>query len=205
MSTRPFNREHKREALVEAASAVFAEQGFASTRVSDIAERAGVAKGTVYEYFRSKEELFYEVFKWFNRGIREDVTEVLADHESPREQLIALCKFGGHLIVEHRDLYPMMNVDLWVTSRGSEFAELFAEAVGEEYRAYRELLTKIIRAGQASGDFRIDVDAVAVATLLVSTFDGLGLQYWIDDSIDPIGSSEEFVLALCRGLCPEEK
>jgi AcrR family transcriptional regulator len=205
MSTRPFNREERREALVEAAAKVFAEQGFASTRVSDIAERAGVAKGTVYEYFSSKEVLFHEVFQWFNRGIRENVAEVLAGCESPRDQLIALCCFGGRLIVEHREFYPMMNVDLWVTSRGSEFEELFATGVGNEYREYRELLTRVLRAGQESGDFRSDVDAAAIATLLVSTFDGLGLQYWLDDTIDHIRSSEEFVLALCQGLCPEEK
>jgi len=204
MSARPFNREQKSEALVEAAARVFAEQGFANTRVSDIAERAGIAKGTVYEYFSSKEELFHEVFQWFNRGIRKDVAQVLADCESPRDQLIALCCFGGELIVEHREFYPMMNVDTWVSSRGSEFEELFATGVGNEYREYREMLTTILRAGQESGDFRSDVDAVAIATLLVSTFDGLGLQYWLDDTIDPIGSSEEFVLALCRGLCPEE-
>ena len=66
-------------------------------------------------------------------------------------------------------------------------------------------LADIIRDGQACGEFRADADPISVATLLVSTFDGLGLQYSLDDSIDPIRSSEQFVLELCRGLCQEEQ
>ena len=53
------DRGDKRPRLVEAAAAVFAEKGYASTRVADIAVRAGVGKGTVYEYFSSKDELLF--------------------------------------------------------------------------------------------------------------------------------------------------
>ena len=59
-------RGDKRPRLVEAACAVFAEKGYASTRVAEIAERAGVGKGTVYEYFSSKEELLFAVFESIN-------------------------------------------------------------------------------------------------------------------------------------------
>lgn len=205
MATRSFDRESKRQALVQSAAAVFAEQGFASTRVADIADRAGVAKGTVYEYFSSKEELFFAVFESINRRIRDRVDQVRAAHESARDQLVALFRLGGELVLQQRDVYPVMNLDLWVTSRGSSLEEAFTEAVDRQYREYRELAADIIRWGQQNGEFLRDLDADGVATLLVGTFDGLGLQYWLDDDIDPVGCSEEFVLALCQGLCLEER
>jgi len=205
MASKTFDREEKRNLLLETAAQVFGKQGYANTRVSDIAERAGVAKGTVYEYFSSKEELFFEVFEWFNVGIRESVDRVSADHSSPRDRLVAILRIGGEIIVEHQELFPMMNVDFWVTLRSSESSEKFSKEFGDQYRSYRELLADIIRAGQACGEFRADADPRSIATLLVSTFDGLGLQYSLDDSIDPIRSSEQFVLELCRGLCQEEQ
>ena len=63
---------------VEAACAVFAEKGYASTRVAEIAERAGVGKGTVYEYFSSKEELLFAVFEITNAEISLRMDDALA-------------------------------------------------------------------------------------------------------------------------------
>jgi AcrR family transcriptional regulator len=206
VASREFNREGKRRLLVEVAAQAFAEQGFAGTRVADIADRAGVAKGTVYEYFSSKEELFFAVFESINRRIWERVDRVRAAHESARDQLVALFRFGGELVVEQSDLYPIRNLDLWVTPRGSDFEEAFTDVVDSQYRDYRQLAADIIRRGQQSGEFRGDIDPDGVATLLVGALDGLGKQYWLDKSIDPGKSSEQFVLALCRGLlCPENE
>ena len=72
------DRGDKRVRLVKAASAVFAEKGYASTRVADIAERATVGKGTVYEYFSSKEELLFAVFESINADISARMNEALA-------------------------------------------------------------------------------------------------------------------------------
>jgi AcrR family transcriptional regulator len=204
VTSKTFDREQKRLLLLETAAQVFAAQGFASTRVSDIASRAGVAKGTMYEYFSSKEQLFFEVFEWFNVGIRSRADEVIAAHPSPRDRLVALLRLGGEIIVGHPEHFPMMNVDLWVTSRGSALEEMFTRGVDDQYRGYRQLVANIIRDGQRAGEFHPDIDPAALGTLIVSTFDGLGLQYWLDRTLDPVGASEKFALALCRGLCPEE-
>jgi hypothetical protein len=101
-------------------------------------------------------------------------------------------------------MFPMMNVDLWVTLRykGSPGN---ARELDEQYGSFREIVADIIRKGQQSGEFRADADPDAVAVLLVSTFDGLGMQYWLNDSIDPVRASENFVLTLCRGLCQEDQ
>jgi AcrR family transcriptional regulator len=199
------DRQEKRQQLLDAAKEVFVRHGFASTRVADIAERAGVAKGTVYEYFRSKEELFFALFESTNRLIRERADDLVERYPSPRERLAALFLLSGTILIEQRELYPMMNLDFWVTSRGSAYETEFTSAVEALYRQYRELVADTIREGQRAGEFRSDVDAGGIATVLVSTFDGLGMQCWLDEAIDPVGCSAEFVETLCRGLCREGK
>jgi AcrR family transcriptional regulator len=197
-------REEKRSLLLETAAQVFSQQGYASTRVGDIAERAGVAKGTVYEYFTSKEDLFFSVFGWFTETIKARIDELLAGCPSPRDKLFALCRFGGELTVEQRDMFPMMNIDLWVNIRHKGSSE-YSQEFNRQYDSFRELVAGIIREGQRCGEFRQEAEPDAVAILLVSTFDGLGMQYWLNDAIDPVRASEQFVLTLCRGLCQEDQ
>jgi len=204
MSPRVFDREEKRQLLIQAAARVFAEQGFSSTRVSDIAERAGVAKGTVYEYFTSKEELFFAVFERTNQQIRDRVDGVMIAHPSARDRLQWLFRLGAEIVAEQRELYPMMNLDFWVTARGSALEEAFTRSLADLYREYRELAADIIRQGQETGEFRSDAEPGRLATVLVSTFDGLGMQYWLDEAIEPKRCNEDFILALCHGLCQEE-
>jgi AcrR family transcriptional regulator len=193
----------KRQILVEAAAQVFAEQGFTATRVSDIAERAGVGKGTVYEYFDSKEELFFAVFEWINRQVKSRVDAVLAVPASALQHLMTLFRTSADIVVELQDL-ASMNLDFWAASRGSAFQDRFAAACQLQYQEYRRVVSELIRRGQADGEFRADVDAEGLATLIVSGLDGLGIQHWIDTSIDLGRSVESFADALCRGLCEGE-
>jgi AcrR family transcriptional regulator len=193
----------KRQILVEAAVRVFSEQGFTATRVADIAERAGVGKGTVYEYFDSKEELFFAVFEWINAQVRSRVDGVLATPATAHQHLMTLFRTSAEIVVELQDL-ASMNLDFWAASRGSAFQDRFANACRAQYREYRSIVSGLVRRGQAEGEFRDDLDAEGLATLIVSALDGLGIQHWIDASIDPERSVESFADALCRGLCGEE-
>jgi len=203
MGSRTFDRSSKRQRLVESAAEVFAAHGFTSTRVADIAQRAGVAKGTVYEYFSSKEELFFAVFEWINEQIRRRVNRVLEDHGDPRFQLITLLRDSAEIVAEHRELFSM-NLDFWAASRGSAFEDRFTTACRSLYQEYRRLATDVIRRGQREGTFRPEVDADRVATLVVSALDGLGVQCWFDASIDAIPAVDAFADVLCLGLCRED-
>ena len=110
-------RSDERLRLVEAACAAFAEKGYASTRVAEIAERAGCGKGTVYEYFSSKEELLFAVFESINADISSRMNDALATGGSPEEQLHNLLRLGAEVISEQVDLQPVI-LDFWAASRG---------------------------------------------------------------------------------------
>ena len=62
-------KEDKQKQIIRAAAEVFAKKGFARTVMADIALQAGIGKGTTYEYFKSKEDLFFAVFQWISKVI----------------------------------------------------------------------------------------------------------------------------------------
>ena len=132
-------RGDKRLRLVTAATAVFAEKGYASTRVADIAERAGVGKGTVYEYFSSKEELLFAVFESINADISSRMNDALAAGGSSEEQLHNLLRLGAEVISEQVDLQPVI-LDFWAASRGKDFEETYRRAVVASYSLFRNLV-----------------------------------------------------------------
>jgi AcrR family transcriptional regulator len=187
---------------VESAAEVFAKQGFTATRVSDISDHAGVGKGTVYEYFSSKEELFFAVFEFIKDEIRSRVDMAVTETASAKVVLNAIIRSSAEIITEHREIFSM-NLDFWAASRGSAFEDRFTTACRAMYGEYRALAAGVIRRGQDEGDFRTDIDADQVATMVVAALDGLGVQSWFDRSVDPMPASESFADALCIGLCRE--
>ena len=195
-------RGDKRPRLVTAATAVFAEKGYASTRVADIAERAGVGKGTVYEYFSSKEELLFAVFESINEEISTRVSATLSKNGSAREKLLALLQLGAKVISEQVELQPVI-LDFWAASRGKDFEEHYREAVIASYGLFRSMISDFICGGQKRGEFKTDVDAEALAVVVVATVDGLGIQLFFDPSIDPHQIAETFAHLLYDVLTTE--
>lgn len=195
-------RGEKRPRLVEAACAVFAEKGYASTRVADIAERAGVGKGTVYEYFTSKEELLFAVFESINMDISARMETALAAGGSTEEQLHNLLRLGAEVISEQVDLQPVI-LDFWAASRGKDFEEKHRRAVVASYTFFRNLISNFIRDGQNRGEFTNSVDAEVLAITVVATVDGLGIQLYFDRSLDPHRITEAFSRLLYQGLTTE--
>ena len=192
----------KRLRLVEAACAVFAEKGYASTRVAEIAERAGVGKGTVYEYFSSKEELLFAVFETINADISSRMNDALASRETTEEQLHNVLRLGAEVISEQVDLQPVI-LDFWAASRGKDIEETYRRAVVASYTFFRNLVSNFIREGQNKGEFRTSIDAEALATLVVATVDGLGIQLFFDRSIDPHTVTGAFGRLLYESLTME--
>jgi len=192
----------KRLRLVEAACTVFAEKGYASTRVAEIAERAGVGKGTVYEYFSSKEELLFAVFETINADISSRMNDAIATGGSTEEQLHNVLGLGAEVISEQVELQPVI-LDFWAASRGKDFEETYRRAVVASYTFFRNLVANFIREGQKRGEFNTTIDADAVATLIVATVDGLGIQLFFDRSIDPHTVTRAFGRLLYKNLTTE--
>lgn len=197
---RPDLRDLKARAIVEAAANVFAESGFRSARMADVAARAGIGKGTVYEYFRSKEDLFLAVFDAFGAGMLDGILAELEPHPaSAAEYLrrfthVALTAFQRVLY-----LYPL-TMEFWSAAATSELkGRLMAEFRGT-YAAYRGVLARVIREGQNAGELGTHVEPEHMASALVGAIDALFLQAWLDPDFDAVSAGSHFIDVALRGM-----
>ncbi len=193
------DRQKKRDALILAAASTFAEAGFSGATISDIATAAGVGKGTVYEYFESKEELFFAVFTWTNDEIGKRIRAQLNETCTAKKQLELLCEESALVIDEMSKTYSL-NLDFWAACRGSIFEGRFKNALEALYDEYRLLIAAVIIRGQESGEFARDLDADRLAAVIVGAFDGLGIQFWIGKTINLHKCALSFAKVLVQGM-----
>ena len=190
----------KRRQILDAAVRVFARQGFHATRVSDIADEAGVAYGLVYHYFNSKDEVLNELFieRWslLLAAIEEaDRTEV-----SPRDKLAAVASF---IFESYRHDPELMKVIIVEVTRA---ANSFGRTHLEEIRRAYESIAKIVEDGQAAGAFRADVAPIFASMSFYGAIEQL-LSGWIFEVIPAaetdFDEARDLLLAtICDGLEP---
>jgi TetR/AcrR family fatty acid metabolism transcriptional regulator len=162
----------KHEAILRSAIRVFAHNGYFNSKVADIAREAGVADGTVYLYFKSKEEILHSIF---DRSVHEALAaarkqiELISD---PREKLRRIALLHLERLGADRDLAVVFQVEL----RGStKFMEQFSAAGLAEYL---ELIRSTFEEGQRAGLFRTDLNAKVVAKILFGALDEMATN-WI--------------------------
>jgi TetR/AcrR family fatty acid metabolism transcriptional regulator len=164
----------KRRQILDAAVRVFARQGFHATRVSDIADEAGVAYGLVYHYFRSKEEVLNELFveRWsLMLAAIEEADRAGGPH---RERLAAVATF---IVDSYRHDPELMKVIIVEVTRA---ANSFGRTHLVEIRHAYESIAKIVADGQEAGAFRRDVPPLFASMTFYGAIEQL-LSGWIFD------------------------
>lgn len=177
----------KRQVIFEAARQVILDRGFDAAKMEEIAARAGVGKGTLYNFFDSKEALFLslviESFTHFRDLIDAQVDQV----EDPWEQMAVAWRV---LMLEvFPDLVQQWNFNyqLWgFMARDAEARDRLFTRWREMYREREEHITQSIVEGQNSGHFRRDIEPRSLALILLSIFDGLLHRTMFDaERVDP--------------------
>jgi TetR/AcrR family fatty acid metabolism transcriptional regulator len=162
----------KREAILRAATKVFARNGFFNSRVAHIAQEAGVADGTVYLYFKSKDEILHSIF---DRGMDLAISEgreQLAKIQDPRDKLKTIACLHLERLGADRDLAIVFQVEL----RGStKFMEEFS---GGRFAEYLGMIRSVIEEGQELGIFRPGLNTQVVAKVFFGALDEMATN-WI--------------------------
>ena len=162
----------KRDAILRAAIDTFAERGYFNSQVADIARAAGVAAGTVYLYFKSKDDLLISIFE---RSMRDGLSrsrEAVANLADPPERLRRLAR--GHLarLGSDRNLAIVFQVEL---RQSTKFMERFSATL---LRDYLGLIREAIADGQRQGIFRGDIKPTSAAKMLFGALDEMATN-WI--------------------------
>lgn len=199
MAPKIVDKQAKRAAITQAATEVFARKGFQGASVDDIAAAAGVSKGTLYGYFKNKEDLFYATFQAFQARLVSQCSAAMAAERTAGGKLRACLMLCMESLHEHIELFPL-TLELWAAASSGSARERFAAVMEALYREFRGMTAGLIDAGKADGEFRRDVDAQAVAAWLVGGLDGMMLQYWFDQSLDVRSWTENYLAMVLRGI-----
>jgi TetR/AcrR family fatty acid metabolism transcriptional regulator len=178
----------KREAILRAAIRVFAHHGYFNSKVADIARAAGVADGTVYLYFKSKEEILRSVFDRSMEEAIADGRQRLRGITDPREKLRRIAQLHLERLGADRDLAVVFQVEL----RGS--TKFMAEFSAAGFAEYLGLIRTTIEEGQRAGVFRSALNAKVVAKILFGALDEMATNWILSERRYKLAPMAEQVL-----------
>ncbi len=183
MAPKVVDKEVKMQSIIEAAIHVFARQGVARTKMSDIAREARVGKGTLYEYFRTRDEVIIRSFQFIIREMELILRQIHSASLSADEKLTRLIAYYLAYFTSEKSDKITVILDLWAEGVGGRNAELLQTIdMKALYAGFRDTLAAIITEGIEQGRFR-NVDAHTYASLMMAQLDGLMLQWALDPDV----------------------
>ena len=157
--------------ITEAALAAFAENGYAATRVDDVAKRAGVSKGLLYLYFKTKEELFKAVIRSFVAPKVQELSAIVDESELSAEEFIR----GPFLsMIKTLPDSPIRVIIRLMFSEGHKHPDLVEYYWENVVRHALEMMKKLIGRGVATGEFRSsavdEMPQLLISPVILSVF-----------------------------------
>lgn len=165
------DRAAKRERILDAAERVFAQRGFYAAKVADIAREAGVADGTIYLYFKNKDDLLICLFESRMERVIQILGDAVGGATGPRAQLRAFVAAYLTLIADQPTAAEVLTIELRQSTKFMR--EYSPQRFGELLR----ILATVIAAGQATGDFTDQVPAPHAARMIFGMLDELALAW----------------------------
>jgi TetR/AcrR family fatty acid metabolism transcriptional regulator len=183
----------KREAILRAGVRVFAAKGFFNSKVADIAREAGIADGTVYLYFKSKDEILHSIFDRAMADFIEEGRRELESLEDPVEKLRTIGRLHLQRLSADRDLAIVFQVEL----RGStKFMREFSAA---GFAEYLDIIKRTIETGQKQGVFRKDMKPVVCAKIFYGALDEMVTNWILSANNYPLPPMADEVLKIYLG------
>jgi TetR/AcrR family fatty acid metabolism transcriptional regulator len=170
----------KHQRILDAAVAVFAEKGFFVSRVSDIADRADVADGTVYLYFKNKDEILASAINTAFDGFMSRARTELEGIASPSERLRRLAYLHLQALGSNRNMAVVFQMELRQHTRSlSEFSH-------EHLVEYFNLVRQAIRDGKAAGEFRTEMPEKIAANCFFGAIDEMVTSWVLSEKDYPL-------------------
>jgi len=173
-------RESRRQQILDAALACFSRNGFHNTTTADIVRESGVAQGTLYLYFKTKDEIIAALADDRHQG-EAYITALAQSEPDPLQGLALLIEiFGGSLYDPRRNAMRRVGVQGWGEALRNPGVH---ESAVAGMHAVRRVIVRLIERGQKAGEFRSDIDPEAMTRILMATFQGLTLQATLGETL----------------------
>ena len=178
----------KYEAILRAAIKVFAGGGFFNSKVADVAREAGVADGTVYLYFKNKDDILVSIFNYYMEEALAAGRARLAETDDPIEKLSRIVHAHLERLGRDRNLAIVFQVEL---RSSTKFMEQFSATKVAEYL---EMIRSVIEEGQRRGVFRPELNPKIVSKVLFGALDEMATNWVLSRKRYSLASTAEPVL-----------
>ena len=175
MARRPDTGEIRRNQILDAATTVFVRQGFQHARMDDIVEESGLSKGTLYWYFKSKEDIINAILRRLFTGDLENLESLVQAEGTSSERMIQLTNNRVNGMKQMSSLVPII-FEFYAVAVHQQWVQQF---IGEYFKHFRTLLEELIQQGIDTGEFR-PVNATKAAISLASLYEGLTFHWLMD-------------------------
>jgi AcrR family transcriptional regulator len=175
ISPRPDVSEERKDQIIEAAIRVFARKGFYEARMDDIVAESGLSKGTLYWYFKSKDEVIGAILEHFFGFELHEIEDVLSKEEKVSDKLILLVHRAAAELKHMAEVIPI-TLDFYSAAARKKQVQA---SLKNYFDAYLSLLAGLIQQGIDRGEFR-PVDAMETAVGIGSLYEGL-ITLWVID------------------------
>lgn len=177
----------KHQAILNAAVRVFSQKGFFQSKVSEIAREAGVADGTIYLYFKNKDDLLTSIFAIKMKEVITTFREAISLEKDAVSRFKCLIRMHLAAFQAYPELAAVFQVELRQSSR------FMREYEKDELRQYMDLIGEIVEQGQQEGTLRSDVQTGLVKRLIFGTLDDIvstwvlaGMHYDLESLAEPV-------------------
>ena len=195
------DKAQKKNEILQAAIQVFAEKGIQKSKMIDIAKRAKIGKGTIYEYFESKEGIFKEAYLSHFKGIEERIFQITQSDDAAVVKINNLTKSILIDFFSDNIEFAAIMMDFWaegIRSKDEDILDVIN--LKEMYAFFRNVLIVILQQGIDENSFR-KMDKNAVASAIIGSFDGLLLQWILNkDVLDLKAVTDEWLNVLINGI-----
>jgi len=191
----PPEKGDKRERILDAAEHVFAAHGFFAAKVSEIAERAGVADGTIYLYFDNKEDVLVTIFREHTRNYLQSLERELMPVRRHEDRIRTAIRHHLETLGRDRALAVVSQVEL---RHSLKFMSLLSQ---QEVADYLNMLRKIIEHGQSEGTFRRNLHPQLVAKSVFGILDEMVTSWMLSEKeYNPADQADQIADLILTGL-----
>lgn len=191
MTRKEMEIEARKKDIIDAAAKLFSEKEFHDVKVDDIAERVGLSKGTIYLYFKNKENLFYSIVWKRMRSLLKCIKQTLDCESSYEECLRRFIRTYLSFYAEHQAFFKIIHSEKMRMSADEHYK--FHRYAKETFADFFQVVDRIIRKGQAEDALR-PVDPGQAARYLIGVLNAFTFQRVIFGATSSVESDVKFVM-----------
>ncbi len=177
----------KRTRILKAAARVFSKKGFFKSTVSEIAKEAQVADGTIYLYFKNKDDILISLFEDEMASVIRDIKQELSSLSTAEDKIRKFIEKHLALIDENRELAEVIQIEL------RQSHKFMKEYSGTKFRDYVNIISAIINEGQKNGEFNKNIIPGIAKIILFGSLDEIS-NYWV------LSKRKKYRLSLCAQM-----